>query len=397
MAKSKLKRSPKSIQRKLTRRRKPERAQPGNKIVLRAPGLPRNPYELKEEHVTLIKNTIAKGATDLELQLFLATAKRHRLDPFTHQIWLVPRWDRNADSGQKDRNGQPILGAYVRTTQIGIDGFLHIAGRDHRDFGSISLPEYGPIVAGHPEWARVKVFKKGLAEPTIAEAWWEEYSPSDLSKAPFWRKMPRRMLAKCATALAIRQAYPETFSGIYIPEECEKVAEDFTPSGRKIIETVSPSEQAYLDREQEQLKKLTPAQREVVERRMSEASRQADQRGLHGAKETGTGEKTGAGTQVQSPRSVSAAGAEPGKTPTGAPAVYYRWFQESQTARIEPGPAVDALTADLKAAIRRLGIPGPGRSVIFNGEQFDALKFEFEKRGVRLELLKAGREPGSDG
>ena len=193
------------------------------------------PWEIQGEQLTILKNAVCKGASDVELQYCLTVARRYKLDPFKRQIWFVPRWDSGADNGHGGK------GANVYTPQVGIDGLLFMSARDHRDdFGSVSLPEYGPIkkVEGSaihaPEWAKVKVFKKGTAEPTEAIAYWEEYAPSDLSKAPFWRKMPRRMIGKCATALALRQAYPD-LGGIYIPEECERMAEDYTPSGRQIV------------------------------------------------------------------------------------------------------------------------------------------------------------------
>jgi hypothetical protein len=238
-------------QSKAKRRPKPRRALAvrKNRGILRVPGPSREVWELNDEQVTLIKNTVAKGATDDELKLFLTIARRHKLDPFTHQIWFVRRWDKNADSGQRDAQNRTILGAYVGVTQIGIDGLLHLAARDHRDFGSVSRIEYGSIIAGKvkaPEWALAKVWKKGVPEPTIAEAFWEEYAPNDLDKAPFWRKMPRRMLGKCAVALAIRQAYPD-LSGVYIPEECARIAEDYTPSGRQIVQPETRSLEAAAD------------------------------------------------------------------------------------------------------------------------------------------------------
>jgi RecT family len=196
---------------------------------------PASPWLLNSEEITLIKNNIAKGATDEELKFLLTVARRYRLDPFKQQIWFVKRWDKSAD------NGKGGTGAYVWTPQVGINGLLFAAGRDHKkDLGSISRPQFGPMqkIDGGgkaPEWASVRVYKKGATEPTEAEAWWDEYAPADLSKAPFWKKMPRRMLAKCATALAIREAYPD-LGGLYIPEEMERMGEDFSPSGRQIVE-----------------------------------------------------------------------------------------------------------------------------------------------------------------
>jgi len=189
---------------------------------------------LNHDEIAIVKNSIAKGASDEELQFCLTVARRYKLDPFKQQIWFVKRWDSKAD------NGHGGTGTNVWTPQVGINGLLFAAGRDHKaEFGSVSLPEYGPIneKTKAPEWARVAVWKKGVAEPTVAEAYWSEYCPEDLSKAPFWRKMPRRMLGKCATALAIRQAYPD-LGGLYIPEECARINEEFTPSGRQITPAV---------------------------------------------------------------------------------------------------------------------------------------------------------------
>jgi hypothetical protein len=192
------------------------------------------PWLLTSDEVTLIKNNVAKGASDEELKFLLTVARRYRLDPFKQQIWFVRRWDRSADNGQGGK------GAHVWTPQVGINGLLFAAGRDHKqDLGSVSVPEYGPMLKVGtvlaPEWARVKVYKKGESIPTEAEAWWTEYAPAELYRAPFWKRMPRRMLAKCATALAIRQAYPD-LGGLYIPEEMDRMAEDVTPSGRQIVQ-----------------------------------------------------------------------------------------------------------------------------------------------------------------
>jgi len=198
---------------------------------------PEKPWLLTDTEVTLIKNNVAKGATDQELSFLLTVSRRYKLDPFKKQIWFIKRWDKNAENPGGGK------GANVWTPQVSIDGLMFAAARDHKnDFGSVSLPEFGPMILLEgrgklkaPEWARVKVWKKGATIPTEAEAWWSEYAPYDLDKAPFWTRMPRRMLGKCATALAIRQAYPD-LGGIYIPEECERMNEGTTPDGREIVQ-----------------------------------------------------------------------------------------------------------------------------------------------------------------
>ncbi len=206
---------------------------------MRVAPVPEKPWEIQGEQLTILKNAICKGASDTELQYCLTVAKRYKLDPFKRQIWFVPRWDASADNGKGGK------GTNVYTPQVGIDGLLFMSARDHgHDFGSVSIPDYGPMHKTDgspsiqaPEWAKVKVFKKGVPDPTEAIAYWQEYAPSDLSKAPFWRKMPRRMIGKCATALALRQAYPD-LGGLYIPEECERMGEEHTESCRQIVSGV---------------------------------------------------------------------------------------------------------------------------------------------------------------
>lgn len=246
-------------------------------IIVQVPQVAEQPWKLGPDQLTILKNSICKGATDDELKFCLIVAERYKLDPFKRQIWFVPRWDSKADNGKGGK------GAQVYTPQVGIDGLLYCASRDHRhDFGSISLAEFGPMQdvewtndSGKaqkfkaPEWALVKAWKKGVAEPTEAQAYWDEYAPYDLAKAPFWRKMPRRMLAKCATALAIRQAYPD-LGGIYIPEECERINEDFTGSGREIVVSSGGTREAQQEVAQ---KKIAELKQKIEDRKQSSEPR----------------------------------------------------------------------------------------------------------------------------
>jgi hypothetical protein len=246
------------------------------------------PWLLSPDEVAILKNAICKGASDEELKYCLTVARRYELDPFQQQVWFVPRWDSEAERSDGKK------GARLYVPVVGINGMLHIAARDHADFGTYSEPEYGPMITVHwndkqgkahplqvPEWARIEAHKKGSALPTVAKVWWSEIYP-DIDRAPLVRRMPRLMLAKCAKAQATRTSYPKT-GGLLIPEETQsREFTQFTPEGRivspaEVIE-VNPHLSAYEQREQEGLKKLTQPQREVVERRMaSTTSKQPEQ------------------------------------------------------------------------------------------------------------------------
>lgn len=181
--------------------------------------------KLSKSQLELIKRTVAKGASDDELRLFLQVCKGANLNPFLKQVFLVPRWD--AKEGRE-----------VRAIQVSIDGFRAIAeegggyaGNEDAVFGEEKEIEYesGPdskkvkhkIIA--PESAKVTVYKivEGQRYPFTATARWSEYYPG--AKMGFqWHIRPYLMLGKCAEALALRKAFPKLLSGMYAQEELDR-------------------------------------------------------------------------------------------------------------------------------------------------------------------------------
>lgn len=176
-----------------------------------------------EGKLQLIKNTIAKGATNDELALFLYTAERTGLDPLTKQIHFVKR-----DSKQKI-NGQWVV-VPTMTVQTGIDGYRAIAERTGKLAG-IEDAVFDSEEEDHPKKATVTITKliEGNMVKFTASARWTEYAVSypgfnggPAKLGAMWAKMPYLMLAKCAEALALRKAFPNDLSGIYTNEEMQQ-------------------------------------------------------------------------------------------------------------------------------------------------------------------------------
>lgn len=162
-----------------------------------------------EPQIQVIRSLINEKITDSELYLFLNQCKRSGLDPFSKQIYAIPR-------GGK------------LTIMTGIDGFRLIAERS------------GKYAPGRP--SEFEYDEKGylvsatafVKKMTPDGTWHEVASTSFLSEfnasSPLWKKMPHVMLEKCSECRALRRAFPSDLSGLYTSEEMEQaVVEEVAP------------------------------------------------------------------------------------------------------------------------------------------------------------------------
>jgi phage recombination protein Bet len=175
------------------------------------------------EQIQVIKDVIARGVSATELAFFVEVCQQRRLNPFARQIYAIKRWD-------------ATLGREVMAIQVSIDGLRLLAERSGKYAGQL-----GPwwtddgehwlevwLKPTPPKAAKIQVLRKDFAAPITAVALWDSYvamvkqKDGSMAPGPLWRKMAAHMLAKCAEANALRRAFPEETSGLYVAEEMEQ-------------------------------------------------------------------------------------------------------------------------------------------------------------------------------
>ena len=187
------------------------------------------PSVFDEEQKALIKNTVAQGATDTELQLFLATSERLGLDPILKEIYFILReWD-----GRDGRHHRVV------TIQVGIDGYRK-RSHENPDFQGYAGPWWcGPdgkwvdvwLKDEPPAAAKIGVYKRGCREAIYAVARYTSYVQGKTWNGVFtptdkWAESPDNQLAICAERQAIRKAFPRIIKDIQTAAGADAQVED---------------------------------------------------------------------------------------------------------------------------------------------------------------------------
>ena len=210
-----------------------------------------------EEQIKTVKNTVAKGASDDELKMFIGIAEKYGLDPFIKEIWFIKRakkvkdknnnWDYpRLPSGEVDYTGAET------TIMTSRDGYLKVAQRDENFEGIIGFPvkegdtfeidaenytvihrfgaKRGKIIGA---WAKVSHKKR---KPVIAWADFQEYNAANSN---IWKSYPSAMIQKVAEVLALKRQFG--ISGLTTKEEMSTQYDEYEAS--QIIEVKKEPEQ----------------------------------------------------------------------------------------------------------------------------------------------------------
>lgn len=228
-------------------------------------------YESNGETVRLspeiIKSYLVSGGGDVtnqEVMMFLSLCRFQHLNPFLKEAYLIKygsspatmvtgkdvftkRAQRNKDYAGKR------AGIIVRNNET---------GETEQREGTFYLPQEETIVGG---WARVMIKNR---ESEFAAVSFDEYAgrTKDGKLNSQWSTRPATMIRKVALVQALREAFPEDYTGLVSPEEVPEangVLTDAAPiTAKTAAETQETPAAAYLTPEAE---KTTPAAEKPLE------------------------------------------------------------------------------------------------------------------------------------
>lgn len=177
----------------------------------------------------LLKNTVAKGATDEELKVFVYLCNEYSLDPLKKEIYFLKYAGRTTIITSRD-GYLKIANCHEQFDGIESDVVYLGDKLTKRDDGSLHI-EYGPE---HLAFDKAKlsgafcsVFRKDRRKATTVFVSLKDYFKKD---APIWGQYIHAMILKVAEAMALKRAF--SISGLVTREEVEKehFEADFEPA-----------------------------------------------------------------------------------------------------------------------------------------------------------------------
>jgi phage recombination protein Bet len=187
--------------------------------AMMTPAVPQRGFTAEQRK--LILDTCCGGASQTDAAVLVAIAEARGLNPILGDCFFVNRGGKWA-------------------VQASIDSFRAKA-EETGDYAGQDEPEYETDEKGNVVCAKVRVYRKSVQGRAFATG--VAYMAEFRANSPFWTRMPRNQLAKCAEAAALRKAFPKVLAKVYTPEEMAQadkvepeVQEEQKPKG---VNTVS--------------------------------------------------------------------------------------------------------------------------------------------------------------
>ncbi len=173
------------------------------------------PTELSLEKLkpeTILKY-IAPKATIQEAVMFLALCRKRNLDPFAKEVYLIKYSESQPASMVISKDGM-LKRASLHPDYEGLKAGIIVKKGEERIVREGSIIEKGEVLIGG--WA---VVRRKNQMPFRSEVSLEEYNKAGLGGVyNMWVKMPATMIRKVAIGQAIREAFPDEFSGLVLDE-----------------------------------------------------------------------------------------------------------------------------------------------------------------------------------
>lgn len=218
------------------------------------PYQPPMPEFLTKDDKDLLKRTMLKKFAEDQQEVFIRRCERSKLDPFSGQIHPTMR---NTRVRREDGTVEWVPTLVCVT---GIYGLLAVAIRTGEYDGS-ELFWCGEDGKWRDEWlenyypaaAKAIVYLKHRSRPEVMIARWFSFVQQTYSKeakkwevGDFWDRMPDYMISKCARAGALRAAFPDQLSEIYIREELQGQLELGDEDTAKIAENQRREKEVFI-------------------------------------------------------------------------------------------------------------------------------------------------------
>lgn len=187
----------------------------------------------------VIKNTVARGASDSELSMFLTLASRYGLDPFQKEIWCIKRGPNEPATIMTSRDG------YLKVAQnnpdfIGLISFVVCEGDEFKiDASNYNITHSFGAKRGKILGAWARCDRKGR-NAQICYVPFNEY----MGNSPTWKKYPSAMIQKVAEVFVLKRQFG--VSGLVTTEEIDYEIDDsqvtyYTPEATETPSSQEPS------------------------------------------------------------------------------------------------------------------------------------------------------------